>query len=150
MERRHSLMIRASLILLAFLIPASWSAERSVVLAVSNESPVQALDAHDVRMLFLGHTVRIGGRTLAPIRNMSEAAIDNIFLQSVVAMSATRYDRYTLRIALQQGRPRPLEIRDSAILMSSLEQNPLGVSYFWETEARANPRLRILRVLWRE
>lgn len=143
-------MVRFSLIILATLMSVSWGAERSVVLAVAVDSPVAALDAHDVRLLFLGHTVRIDGRTLTPIRNLADRTIDDIFLQSVVAMSATRYDRYTLRLALQQGRPRLREIDSTENLIRSLEANPLAVTYLWDTDVRANPRLRALRVLWRE
>ena len=117
---------------------------------MASNSPVTTLDAHDVRLLFLGHTVRVDGRTLIPIRNLTERTIDDVFLQSVVAMSATRYDRYTLRLALQQGRPRPLEITSAMSLMRNLEANPLAVTYMWESDLRVNPRLRVLRVLWRE
>jgi hypothetical protein len=150
MERCDPLMLRLGLILLSLIAPMAWGADRSLVLAVASNSPITTLDAHDVRLLFLGHTVRVQGRTVIAIRNLTERTIDDIFLQSVVAMSATRYDRYTLRLALQQGRPRPVEINSAATLMRNLETNPLAVSYAWETDVRANPRLRILRVLWRE
>ncbi len=150
MERRDPLMLRIGLMLLSLVTSVSWSADRSVVLAVASNSPVTTLDAHDVRLLFLGHTVRVDGRTLIPIRNLTERTIDDVFLQSVVAMSATRYDRYTLRLALQQGRPRPLEITSAMSLMRNLEANPLAVTYMWESDLRVNPRLRVLRVLWRE
>ena len=150
MERRDPLMLRLGLMLLSLVTSVSWSADRSVVLAVANNSPITTLDAHDVRLLFLGHTVRVDGRTLIPIRNLTERTIDDVFLQSVVAMSATRYDRYTLRLALQQGRPRPVEISSAVSLIQNLEMNPMAVSYFWESDVRANQKLRILRVLWRE
>ena len=143
-------MLRLGLMLLSLVTSVSWSADRSVVLAVASNSPIATLDAHDVRLLFLGHTVRVDGRTLIPIRNLTERTIDDVFLQSVVAMSATRYDRYTLRLALQQGRPRPLEITSAMSLMRNLEANPLAVTYMWESDLRVNPRLRVLRVLWRE
>ena len=150
MERRDPLMLRLGLMLLSLVTSVSWSADRSVVLAVASNSPIATLDAHDVRLLFLGHTVRVDGRTLIPIRNLTERTIDDVFLQSVVAMSATRYDRYTLRLALQQGRPRPLEITSALSLTRNLEANPLAVTYMWESDLRANPRLRVVRVLWRE
>lgn len=124
--------------------------ERRAVLIVSAASPVMALDAHDARLLFLGHTVRVAGRTLTPMRNLSHPQLEQAFLQNLVAMSATGYDRYVLRLALQQGRPRPREYTDLDTLFEVLAADPLAVTYTWYTDLRGDSRFRVVRVVWRE
>ena len=45
------------------------------------------------------------------MRNVSDERLSQVFLQHVVAMSQTAYDRRILSQVLQQGRPRPQEIK---------------------------------------
>ncbi|HPF28063.1 MAG TPA: hypothetical protein P5528_16100 [Steroidobacteraceae bacterium] len=130
--------------------PCAVAAERTAVLIVSATSVVTSLDAHDARLLFLGHPVRVAGHVLVPLRNLSDARLEQVFLQNLVAMTSTGYDRYVLRLALQQGRPRPREFGDSGALLAALTVSPLAVTYTWDSEIRGNPDVRIVRVLWRE
>jgi hypothetical protein len=126
------------------------AADRQVVLVVSADSPVQQLEQIEVKKLFLGWPVTRGDRTLRPICNASDAALNDVFLQYVVAMSQSAYDRRILSQVLQHGRPRPLELTSSAATIKMLTADPYAVSYMWLKEVPLNPRLRILRVLWAE
>jgi hypothetical protein len=65
-------------------------------------------------------------------------------------MSQSAYDRRILAQVLQQGRPRPLELRTSAQVTAVLASDRYAVSYMWLRDVPAHPRMRVLRVLWTE
>lgn len=145
-------MSRQRLVLLLLLLAVFGklhAAERQVVLVVSADSPVQDLGPLDIQKLFLALPVLRDGHPLHPIRNLSEASLENIFLQYVVAMSQSAYDRRILTQVLQQGRQRPVEIGSRAALVETLAADKYAVSYMWLKDVPAG-RLRILRVLWTE
>jgi hypothetical protein len=141
--------LRASLLALFFALAASVSAaEREVVLVVSAYSPVLALDPLEIRKIFLGLPVLRENRPLRAIRNQSDEQLSQVFLQHVVAMSQSAYDRRILAQVLQQGRPRPLELKSREQVIAALSEDPLAVSYMWLKDVPVSPRLRVLRVLW--
>ena len=124
------------------------AAERQVVLVVSADSPVKQLEPIEVQKLFLGWPVLRDGRTLHPLRNESDAALTDIFLQYVVAMSQSAYDRRILAQVMQYGRPRPVVVDQPGNVLKALMADPYAVSYMWLKDVPTSPRLRILRVLW--
>jgi hypothetical protein len=134
---------------LAVSIPTG-AADRVAVLVVSADSPVMALEPIEMRKLFLGLPVSRGGRLLRPLRNVSDEQLGQVFLQHVVAMSQSAYDRRILSQVLQQGRPRPQELKTREQLIEALAADPLAVSYMWTRDVPFSPRLRIVRVLWTE
>ena len=125
-------------------------ASHVVVLVVPADSPVISLDSVSVRKLFLGLPVLLNGKALHPLRNRSEPALDEIFLQQVVAMSESSYDRQILNGINRQGAVRPPEFSALPALLSALAADPDSVSYMWQSEVGHNGRVRIIRVLWSE
>lgn len=126
------------------------AAERQVVLVVSADSPVEELGPLDIQKLFLALPVLRDGHPLHPIRNLSEGSLENIFLQYVVAMSQSAYDRRILTQVLQQGRARPLEVNSRSEVIELLTADKYAVSYMWLKDVPPGHRLKILRVLWTE
>src|SRR5262245_46099314 len=152
MECCAAVRVWRTLLLLALLAGSRGlhSADRQVVLVVSAAGPVQQLEPIEVQKLFLGLPVVRDNHPLRPVRNQSDDQLSNVFLQYVVAMSQSAYDRRILTQVLQQGRPRPLELRTSAQVLEMLAADRFAVSYLWLRDVPANPRMRILRVLWKE
>jgi hypothetical protein len=124
------------------------AADRVAVLVVNADSPLIALEPIEVRKLFLGLRVLRDGRPLRPVRNVSDEQLSQVFLQHVVAMSQTAYDRRILSQVLQQGRARPQEFESREQLIKALATDPLAVSYMWTKDVPATARIRIVRVLW--
>jgi hypothetical protein len=154
MECRAVLNMRRTILLLALLLLSApigaASTQQSVVLVVSATSSVTDLDSVTVRKLFLGLPVLVSGRPLHPLRNRSDARLDQIFLQEIVAMSQTAYDRQTLIGVNRQGWQRPEEIDTEARLLEKIYADPNAVTFMWERDVSRNPRVRALRVLWTE
>jgi hypothetical protein len=126
------------------------SASESVVLVVRADSPVRDLSSVEVRKLFLGFPVLIDGKLLHAIRNRSDARLDDIFLQQIVAMTQEAYDRQILVGLNRQGWVRPAEVGNVARVIDSLYADPQAVSYLWLRDVERNPRLKVLRTLWGE
>jgi hypothetical protein len=146
--------VRTSALIAALLLTA-WSVqvaadERAVVLVVSAQSPITQLDSLEVRKLFLGLPVAVQGRLLRPVDNFSDAQLRDVFLQHVVAMSQSAYDRRILSQVIREGRPRPLELNSLSPLLRALEDDPQAVSFAWLKDVSGNVRLKILRVLWQD
>lgn len=150
MERRGILNTRRTLLLLAslFCVSLAWASTRSVVLVVRADSPVVDLDSVTVRKLFLGLPVLVNGRPLHPIRNRSDARLDQIFLQEIAAMSQSAYDRQILIGVNRQGWLPPEELSSPGRVLEKLLGDPNAVSFVWERDLAHNPQIRVIRVLW--
>jgi len=136
-------------LLLGGLLPAAGRGDR-VVLIVNAAGPAAALDAIDIKRLFLGIPVQRGDITLHALRNDSDEQLKLVFLQYVVSMSEPAYQRRLLMLALEQGRRMPPVFTDNAQLLASVGANSGAVSYAWESQALRNPRVRIIRELWHQ
>jgi hypothetical protein len=136
------------LLLLSTATPAL--AGEELVLIVSTRSDVDQLDSPLVRKLFLGLTVTHHGNRLRPVLNEADPEIKELFLQNIVSMSDSTYDRYVLRLSLLQGRTQPTVYRNSAELINAVAADPTVVGYVWARDVAHDPRMKILRVLWHD
>lgn len=125
-------------------------AAAEVVLIVSARSDVEQLDSPLVRKLFLGLTVTQHGIRLRPVLNEADAQIKELFLQNIVSMSDSTYDRYVLRLSLQQGRTQPMVYKSESELINAVAADPAAVGYAWGSDVAHDPRVRILRVVWHD
>ncbi|MFL6605485.1 MAG: hypothetical protein ACJ8R9_29695 [Steroidobacteraceae bacterium] len=120
----------------------------TLVLVVRADSKVADLDSLTVRKLFLGLPVLVDGSLLHPVRNRSDKDLDPIFLQQIVAMSQSAYDRQILNGVNRQGWLRPAEVNAKSRVVETLYADPNTVTFMWLHEVARNPRVRVIRVLW--
>ena len=125
------------------------AAER-LVLIVSARSSIDQLDSPLVRRLFLGLTVTQNGIRLRPLLNESDAQINELFLQNIVSMADSTYDRYVLRLSLTQGRTQPMVYKSESELIAAVAADPSAVGYAWGKDIDHDPRVRVLRVVWHD
>ncbi len=152
MECGPVLSMRRALLLGLLLLcgPIGFAGSESVVLVVGAQSPVVDLDSVTVRKLFLGVPVLVNGRPLHPIRNRADARLEQIFLQEIVAMSQSAYDRQILVGVNRQGWLRPEEVGSSSAVLEKLYSDPNAVSFVWQRDVARNAPIRVIRVLWVE
>jgi hypothetical protein len=127
----------------------AWADEK-LVLIVSADSTMEQLDSSTVRKLFLGLTVDSKDNRLRPLLNESEPQLKEIFLQNIVAMSDSTYDRYVLQLSLQRGSKQPVAYHSNAQLINAVAADPAAVSYAWARDVERDARIRILRVVWHD
>ena len=152
MERGISVnKLAATAVLLMMLTAMSPAfAEEQLVLIVSSDSKVEQLDSLEVRKLFLGLTVTHEGNRLRPILNEADARVKEVFLQNIVALSDTTYDRRLLQLALQQGRTQPTVYKHTTDLLRAIAADPSAVSYAWLKDVAHDSHIRVLRSLWHD
>ena len=145
-------MRRAILILLLALLTTQnlSAASNTLVLVVRADSKVPDLDSITIRKLFLGFPVFMDGSLLHPVRNRSDAAMDPIFLQEVVAMSQSAYERQILTGVNRQGWLRPAEVSSTSRALQILYSDPNAVTFMWLKDVIHDPKLRVVRILWSE
>ena len=150
MERGVLLNMRRALLLVLLMFSAAQACAtaRTLVLVTRADSDVTNLDSITVRKLFLGLPVLINGSPLHPLRNRSDAELDPIFLQQIVAMSQSAYERQILIGVNRQGWLRPVELNTSSRVLDMLYADPYAVTFMWLHEVAHNPRVRVIRVLW--
>jgi hypothetical protein len=119
-----------------------------VVLIIGAASPVTALDVVDVRRIFLGIPVMHDGVMLTAIRNESDPVLQQVFLQNIVSMSPSAYERRLLVLSLEQGRRPPPVYADLNRLLAAVAGDTRIVSYAWASSIVHHARLRVLRPLW--
>ena len=137
-----------SLLLLCSLLGPIRAGQQTVVLVVRADSSVTDLDSIAVRKLFLGLPVLISGKPLHPVRNRADQQLDEIFLQQIVAMSQSAYDRQVLIGLNRQGSIRPAEVTAQTRALEILYDDPSAVTFMWLRDVAHDPRVRVIRVLW--
>jgi hypothetical protein len=152
MERGVLLTMRRALQLLVLLLLSAQAcaASHTLVLVVRTDSKVADFDSLTIRKLFLGLPVLVDGTPLHPVRNRTDPELDPIFLQQIVAMSQSAYERQILVGVNRHGWLRPLEIGDPGKLLQTLYSDPNAVTFMWLNDVEHDPKLRVIRVLWSE
>jgi hypothetical protein len=150
MERGVLLNMRRALQLVILLCLAAQvcATSHTLVLVVRADSNVAELDSLTVRKLFLGLPVLVEGSPLHPVRNRSDPQLDPIFLQQIVAMSQSAYERQILIGVNRQGWLRPAELNTTSRVLDTLYADPNAVTFMWLNEVAHNPRVKVIRVLW--
>ena len=126
------------------------AAREELVLIASAAGAIEGLDSTQLRKLFLGLTIVGPAGRLRPVLNESDPHIKELFLQNIVSMSDSTYDRYVLRLALLQGRTPPAVYRSAAALIDAVAADPTVVGYVWARDVAHDARIRVLRVLWHD
>ena len=153
MECCISVRVRISqlLILTALTFVAQTSlADVAVVLVTHKDSPIESISSLDIRKVYLGISVTIDGNTIRALRRRDDERLNQIFLQSVIAMSERSYERRLVSLMLKFGTPRPKVVDDSDELFESLVSIPSSIAYMWKSDAEVDSRVRIIGVLWQE
>jgi len=152
-ERRAAVKVRrligVALLALATCLAMAGTPD-TVVLIVNAGTNYAALDSVEVRKLFLGLPVIRNGHTLHALRNATDPRLDEIFLQNIVSMSDTTYERRVLTLTMQQGRTPPPSIQDKTRLFAELAADPNAVSFAWADDITASHNVKVMRVLWHE
>ncbi len=118
--------------------------KQDIVVVSANQSPIQALAPVEVRRLFLGFPVNHRGQRIQPLLNFSESLLYEVFLQKVIFMSASSYERQVLARTFQQGNARPLEFTAQGPLNDALKSRPSAVTFMWEKDVKNKPNFKVV------
>lgn len=131
------------LLLSFYTVPAS-AGDQQLVLVTNAQSPITTLTSVEARRLYLGVPVQVNGRTVIPLRNTSEARLQEVFMQRVMYMATETYERQILNRVFRTGGQRPPMYTELRELVEALKSNPLAISYMWHETALATPAVKIV------
>jgi hypothetical protein len=143
------LLVLVACVLVAGSAPALAAADGDeLVLVTSSSSRIESLNAGQIRRAFMGLSVTLPAGTIKPLVNDSSADLRFAFLQHIVGLSESMYERRRLALALQQGVAPPQAFRSEKQLLEQLERQPMGISFTWRRSVIRMPGLRVIKVLW--
>lgn len=145
MKRRRVLALLAGL-LIAAPLQAVHDPESGpeLVLVASVRSPIEALTLAETRKLYLGVPLLVGQQRVHPLRNNTNAVVQEIFMQKVLFMSTPTYERQVLSRVFRMGGTRPPEYASLRELLAALEADPNAVTYVLRAFAELQPGLKVV------
>lgn len=138
------------LICIAAFLAGAGESGSTVVLVSSAACPLASISALDLRKAYLGVAVNVEGHRVRPILMTSDERLQQIFYQSVVAMSKKSYERRRLSLMLKFGTPRLAEIDDVASAAEALKREECAVTYMWGHDAEALQGIKTIKLLWQD
>lgn len=130
--------------LLAAPLAATHDDAPALVLVANVHSPLQALSVAQTRKLYLGVPLLVGQQRIRPLRNNTNAVVQEIFMQKVMFMSTQAYERQILSRVFRTGGTRPAEYARLRDLLAVLESDPGAVTYLLRAFAETQPGLKII------
>ena len=138
------------LVCIAWLLTATGTSAETVVLVTGKACPLANLSTLDLRKAYLGVAVKVDGERLKPILMRGDEMLEQIFYQSVVAMSKKSYERRRLSLALKYGTPRLAELDDPAAVPEALRSEACAITYLWGSDAEALQGIKTIKLLWQD
>ena len=126
------------------------AAERVVLLVTSIDCQMETINALDIRKAYFGIGVSYQEHSVRALRLKGDEKLNQIFFQTVVAMSEKTYERRLLLQLLKFGRPRPREFESVGELATALNDIPCSIAYMWQHEVNKNAGIKVIKVLWQE
>lgn len=139
------------LIMLLAILPAVNSTyaanpEQQLVLVSASSMPI--FTPRELRRFYLGAPVTKKGRQLTPIRNESDELLYEVFLQKVISMSESRYERFLIKRVYRGAGSSPRSIKRAKKLTKFLLLRDNSISFMWKSDAEKIPGIKIIQPLW--
>jgi len=153
MERRISVTRRFGhwlIVCIACLVAGAARSGESVVLVTADSCPLQSISTLDIRKAYLGVVVRVDGHQVRPILMRGDDRLEQVFYQSVVAMSKKSYERRRLSLALKYGTPRLAEFEEVSAVSQALQSDECAITYLWSRDAETIPGIKTIKLLWQD
>ena len=122
----------------------------SVVLVAAETCPIEGISTLDLRKAYLGVAVSVDGYRVRPILMRGDDRLEQVFYQSVVAMSKKSYERRRISLALKYGTPRLAEVEEISAVSRALRSDDCAITYLWRRDAETIPGIKTIKLLWQD
>ncbi|MDX1811207.1 MAG: hypothetical protein R3240_04620 [Gammaproteobacteria bacterium] len=143
--RRYILIL--FLILFTSYTASALADSRKLVLVTAKNNDIPALNAKELKKVYLGLIVKKQGNVLTPILNHTESLMDEVFLQNVIFMSSRNYERQLNSRTFRSGK-RIHAHSSLKEIIDSLQKNNNSITYLWESDAKKYSNIKIIQNLW--
>ncbi|MEN6586857.1 MAG: hypothetical protein ABFE02_12525 [Sulfuricella sp.] len=115
-----------------------------LVIVTSAQSPIHQMTPDEARKLYLGMPMVVDGKLIHPLRNNSDATMQEMFMQKVMFMSTQAYERQILSRVFRTGGNRPPVYTEMPELLKALESDHNAVTYLPRDTAISTVGVRII------
>lgn len=115
-----------------------------LVLVTHAQSPIRQLTPDEARKLYLGKPMVVDGKIIHPLRNNTDATVQEMFMQKVMFMSTQAYERQILSQVFRTGGNRPPVYSEVPDLLKALEYDRNAVTYLPRDTAMSIAGIRII------
>ena len=119
-----------------------------LLLVTGDATNIETLSHADIRRLYLGNQLMMNGVRIRPVLNVSDPLMTEVFLQNIIFMSRTEYERQLLSRVFRLGGQRPPAYENMDDLVKQLLDTPGSVTFMWATQLKQHAGLKSLGVLW--
>ena len=139
------------LLAVAAISKANSEQDDQLVLVATKASDFEPLSQVEIRRLFLGKTLKVNGLELRPIINNSDEKVHKVFLQNIIFMTETSYNRQVIKRTVKYGETLPETVKDINSLIEEFEHDDdhYCVSYMWLSDVDENENIRVIQTLWK-
>lgn len=124
------------------------NAKHKVVLVTGRQCPLAQLSSLDLRKIYFGFRLERHNFVIRGVRNLGDDQLEQVFLQSVVAMSRKSYARRMLWLRLNYGIPKLTEFKFPQEFIERAKNHPCDITYMRQEEVPSTGDLKILDSLW--
>jgi hypothetical protein len=152
-QRRISVTRRVPywlIVCIACLVAGAAKPVESVVLVTAETCPVENISTLDLRKAYLGVAVSVDGHRVRPILMRGDDRLEQVFYQSVVAMSKKSYERRRISLALKYGTPRLAEFDKVSDVSRALQSDECAITYLWRRDVETIPGIKTIKLLWQD
>jgi len=123
---------------------------RRLVLVNSSESVITEISNKEVRKAFMAVPTFVNGVRLRPLLNESDPLVYEVFLQKVISMSKSKYERQVVSRIFRLGGSRPPVFSNVTELLADLRASPEAITYMWSDQFTQADGVKSIGVLWEE
>lgn len=147
---RHSPLHRViSIMIIMLMIVFSFnSVARELVLIGNTFSIDRSFSKSELRKLFLGYRVTRDDNAISAIRNIHSDDLYQAFLQKVMFMSKTSYERRGMALNFSKGNSKVEQEKDQKKIIRYLRNDAYKISVMWRDDFQAEGDLGVIQVLW--
>lgn len=138
------------IVCIACLIAGAAKSAKSVVLVTAETCPLESISTLDLRKAYLGVAVTVDGHRVRPVLMRGDEKLEQIFYQSVVAMSKKSYERRRLSLTLKYGTPRLAQFEDVDTVSEVLISEECAITYMWGSDAESLQGVKTIKLLWQD
>ncbi len=120
----------------------------NVVLISAADKQVPEFTNKELRLLFLGYPVTKASATYKPLINASNQLVYSMFLQKVMYMTESRYERQLLSRVFRYGGERPVRYDDKGDLIRNLKKRPNAITFVNANITLQLDGVKIVQQLW--
>jgi hypothetical protein len=124
--------------------------DRDLVIVASAKSTLPRFTPTEVRRMYLGIPMVHDGRQVYPLHNVSDKEGDEVFMQKVLFMSSSAYEKRIVSLTFRNGVSQIVNYKTLDSLVKALNDDVFCLTVMTQEAVASVPGVKVLGALWQE